>query len=292
MCCIDRLRPPPKADIRLTVECRSLSFNLLVYRGSTIQRTIEQDIKSLSFGIMQNSPEQIYQAHRNLYERGNEVLPALEELLLNKAWQDVKHGPQIVYLTGVLNVIHDINENHAKEVVAKIKQAGASVIVDRRISAITNFTVKNFCVSEISNVKVFVSKKLKNHSQIRRKFDDWFNNVPPDDIGGLSRLYIVPSYYNYGDYTPILCKLVIGWDTSISYINPFSWLWLFSTERTFYKEIGHHAFKHSFEKDVDEKSEADRYSYELMCKSRPIFMAVVGWFIRLFRKLRKNTKAS
>lgn len=267
----------------MTVECRSLSFNQLVYRGATIQRTIEQDIKLLSFGIMQNSPEQIYQAHRNLYERGNEVLPALEELLLNKAWQDIKHGPQIVYLTGVLNVIHDINENHAKEVGAKIRQVGASVIVDRRISAITNFTVNNFCVSEISRVKVFMSKKIKNHSQIRRKFDDWFSNVPQDDISGLSRLYIVPSYYTYGDYTPILCKLVIGWDKSISYINPFSWMWLFGTEQTFYEEIGHHAFRHSFDTDVDEKREIHRYSYKLMCKSRPIFMAVMGWLLRLFR---------
>ena len=238
---------------------------------------------------MQNSPDQIYLAHRNLYDCGVGALPALEDLILNQSWQDVQHGTQITYLTGVLNLIHDIDENHSKIVVEKINQAGASVIVKRRMSVITNFTLDNFNPSEISNVKIFISNKLKNHSHINRKLEEWFAFIPHDDLEQLSRLYIIPSHYNYGDYTPILCKIVIGWDASISNFNPFSWLWHISTELTFYREIGHHVFKPSFVKDADQKRHANKYSVDLLNRNHPLAMRMMKSLSGLFKKPKKST---
>ena len=128
-----------------------------------IQNKIDKYIKLLSFGLMQNSSEQIYSAHRNLYECGVAALPALEELILSKPWQDAQHGTQVVYLTGVLNLIHDIDESHSRIVCDKVNEAGASIIVERRLSAICNFTLDNFSSFEILNIKIFISNKIKNH---------------------------------------------------------------------------------------------------------------------------------
>ena len=71
---------------------------------------IQKHLKSLSFGIMQGSYEQVYKAHHALYNIGAEVLPLIEETILNQSWKDVKHGAQMGQLIGKLNLIHDIDE--------------------------------------------------------------------------------------------------------------------------------------------------------------------------------------
>ena len=231
---------------------------------------------------MQGDYKQIYRAHRNLYEEGTAILPDLEKLILDKDWTSVQYGKQLFFLTGILNLIHDIDEEYSKKIGQKINDVGASLEVNRRISAITNFTNDNFYLFEKCNVEIFISNEIKNYSFVIRKLEKWLSIISKKDLDNLSKLYIVPRNYGYADYTPILCKIIIGWDTSISFINPFAWLFMFNIESSFYREVGHHKFKHSSEKDLDEKREAKQYAFLQLCKSHPFLMKITGKLIRLF----------
>lgn len=253
---------------------------------------IKKYLKSLSFGILQNSGEQIYQAHRDLYDIGVEAIPFIEEIVLSQSWQDIVHGKEMELLVGMLNLIHDIDEERSQETGKKIRKAGCSDIVDRRISAITTFTINNFYKYDVSGVQIFQSKKIGKRFYVRKKIEKLLSIVPKDDLLQIERLYIIPrSNSGYrGTYMPILCKIMIEWDMSLSPFNPFSWVLLLPIEKTLYHEIGHHVHRHKFGYDLDQEKEADRYAAILQRKYHPILRTIVRslrFVIYIFKKTKK-----
>lgn len=249
-----------------------------------MDKIINRNIKFLSLGLMQGDHEKIYSAHRKLYEVGSKILPDLEQLLIDKKWTEIQYGKQLLFLTGILNLIHDIDEEYSKNVGKTINERGASSTVKSSISMVTNFTIDNFCKFKKSNIEIFLSNEIKNHSYVIKKIEKWLSILSEDDFDNLSKIYIVPGNYGYADYTPILCKIVIGWDTSISYYNPFTWLFMLNVESSFYREIGHHKFKHSLEKDLDEKKQAKQYAYQRLSQNHPFLMKFVANLLSLFGK--------
>ncbi len=250
---------------------------------------VAKHLKSLSFGIMQGSYEQVYKAHHALYNIGTEALPLIEETILKQSWGDVKHGAQIGQLIGMLNLIHDIDEERAKAVGEQIRKSGCSVKVNRRISAITSFTMDNFNCFEVAGVKIYQAKQLGKQLSFERRMKKWLAVVPPEDLAQIERLYLVPkSDSDYlGYYMPILCKIVVEWDMPFSNFNPVSWLFLFLIKKTFYHEIGHHAHRHTFGQDPDQEKEADRYAAKLLFKSHPLFVGTLKKIIGIFVKPKK-----
>ncbi len=251
---------------------------------------IQKHLKSLSFGIMQGSYEQVYKAHHALYDIGAEALPAIEEKLLQQSWEDVEHGARIGQLIAMLNLIHDMDEERAKTVGEQIRKAGCSIKVDRRIAAITTFTLDNFNCFEVAGMKIFQSKQLGKQAAFEKRLKKWLAVVPEADLSQVERLYLVPkSDSDYlGYYMPILCKVVVEWDMNGSYLNPLSWIELFLIKKTFYHEIGHHVHGHTFGQDPDQEKEADRYAAKLLFKSHPIFMGILKKLIGIFVKRKKE----
>jgi len=64
-----------------------------------------------------------------------------------------------------------------KKLVKKINDVGASLEVNRRISAITNFTNDNFYLFEKCNVEIFISNEIKNYSFVIRKLEKWLSII-------------------------------------------------------------------------------------------------------------------
>lgn len=240
--------------------------------------------------LMQGSYEQVYKAHRALYNIGTEALPLIEEVIFRQPWEDVGHGAQIGQLIGMLNLIHDIDEERAKAVGDQIRKAGCSVKVERRIAAITTFTVDNFNFFDVAGVKIFQSKQLGKQASFEKRTRKWLAVVPPEDLAQIERLYLVPkSDSDYlGYYMPILCKTVVEWNMPFSKFNPTSWVALFFIKKTFYHEIGHHAHRHTFGQDPDQEKEADRYAAKLLFKSHPMLMGALKKIIGLFVKPKES----
>lgn len=251
---------------------------------------IEKHIKSLSYGVTRGDHELIYKHHRALYAIGAEALPFIEEKILSKPWKDVKYRPQLLFLTGIFNLIHDIDEARTKDVAEKIRKAGCSDAVERRMAAIVTFTEDNFHVFESRGINIYQAKKLGEQKSFQRLIKKWFAVVPEQDIVGLERLYIVEHSDSRiaGQYTPILCKILVKWDMPFSRYNPLSWLFLFIIQNTFYHEIGHHVHNHTFGRDPEQEKEADKYAIGMLVKRYPILLGSVKWLAKIFKKLRKK----
>lgn len=259
---------------------------------SQAQGEIERHLKMLSVGLIQNSNEQIYSAHRELYNLGDSVIPVVEEQILSQSWDEIKHGSQLNLLSGLLSLINDIDEDRAKEIGDKIREAGCSSTADKRITSITTFTLNNFDEYEIRGLIVFISNDLKESQKIKNRMGTWLAVVPKKDIEQIERIYIVPqSEEDYsGTYMPILCNILVEWIMPVSYYNPLSWFYSIQIERTLYHEIGHHVHRHTFGQDPEQEDEADQYAAILMRKRHPIFRKVIRGIRSIFRKTYEKEK--
>jgi len=253
---------------------------------------IDKHLKTLSFGLVQNSSEQIYKAHRELYTIGESVIPVVEKQILSQSWDEIKHGPQLNLLSGLLSLANDINEERARKIGEKIRKAGCSSIVDRIITSITTFTLNEFQYFEMRGLRIFLSKVLGRSAQIKNRMEKWLAVVPKTDLDQIERIYVVPESRedHRGTYMPILCSIMVEWALPVSYFNPLSWFFLWQIEKTLYHEIGHHVHRHTFEQDPEQEKEADQYAALLLGKSHPMLRMCLKALRSTFRKHRKSEK--
>ena len=108
--------------------------------------------------------------------------------------------------------------------------------------------------------------------------------MPDNDLESLERIYVIPERENQlylGAYMPFLSYIELVWDIS-NFKSPLSkFIYLLNTEFTFYHEIGHHVYRHSFGQDEDKEDEADKYASNLMDKSHPVLKRIVKTLKRI-----------
>ena len=232
----------------------------------------EKTLNSLLRGIASGSGKTIFQSHRDLFQIGKPILPAIEKQLMSYNWGEIKVGIEISMLTGLVGLIHDIDESRANEVGAKIIQKGCSRIVELRINSILSFTVDEFEIFQIEGIKIYCSKKLIDVDRIKIKMTIWLSAVPEDDLHQIERLYLIPAQNtdHIGTYMPILCSIMVEWDITTSWFNPASYFSLLRIEQTLYHEIGHHVHRHSFGQDPEQEKEADEYAQKILAKNHPV----------------------
>lgn len=239
---------------------------------------VDKTLNNLLRGLAHGSGETIYQNHRDLFEIGVPALAAIESQLMSYEWDGKKVGIEISILTGLLGLVHDIDEKRASEVGAEIRKKGCSKIVDGRIDSILRFTLDEFETFQIRDVEIYQSKKLNDTKRIRTKMVNWLSMIPESDLEQIERLYLIPEQnLDYrGTYMPILCSIMVEWDITTSWFNPLSYFFLLRIEKTLYHEIGHHVHRHSFGQDPEQEKEADQYAGKILAKNHPILIRLVG----------------
>jgi len=255
---------------------------------------VDKLLNNLLRGLAHGSSEVIYKSYRELFEVGEEALPAIEKQLMSYKWNSTKLGIEMTMLTGLLGLIHDIDENKANEVGGRIREKGCTKIVEGRIDSILRFTLDEFDTFQIRNLDIYQSKKLSDTKIIRTKMVKWLSMVPEDDLVKIERLYLIPEQnvdYN-GTYMPILCSIMVEWDITTSWFNPLSYLFFLKIEKTLYHEIGHHVHRHPLSDagDPEMEKEADQYAVKILVKNHPVLKRMIK-SIR-FILGRSNTKKS
>ena len=256
------------------------------------QQKIEKVLNSFLRGITIGSSETIYLNHRLLYDVGEVAIPEIEKQLMSYNWTKAKTGIELKILTGLLGLIHDIDEKRANRVAENIRDKGCSKIVESRIGSILKFTLNEFDSYQIRNVDIYQSKELTYTRRIERKMKKWLSSVPEKDLEDIERLYLIPEQNTdyRGTYMPILCNIMVEWDLKTSWFNPLSYFMLLQIEKTLYHEIGHHVHRHRLSQsgDPELEKEANRYAYKLIEKNHPVLKWLVKSVKFLFGRKKKS----
>lgn len=238
---------------------------------------IQELLKGLTRGLSQNSAEKVYQYHRKLHVLGSAAIPAISEQILSQRWDEIKYGSQLNILSGLLSLVNDIDEASAKQIGDEIEEQGCNQVVSTRIKSILSFTLKDFHLYEVFDVKAYISKRISETNTVKRKLSHWMSVVPEADLKEIERLYIIPHSCSdrRGSYTPILSSIMVEWILPLRFLYPLTWLFLFEIEKTLYHEIGHHIHDHTFGQIPEQEKQADEYSARLFKKNHP-------WISKIF----------
>jgi hypothetical protein len=265
-----------------------------------IAEEIKVALKNLINAIIAHDIKNHMKWHKVLYEIGYPALPKIVSSIETYNFSKLDRHTKLICISGLVRLVHDIDENAAKEITNSIINGGCEKIISNRLQSINEFTLNNFESYRIKGVTVYEEKKMAPSYSIRSILQKWFENIPKEDIKEIDRIYVVKKdKQDYaGNYTPIFFSIKLVWYAPASRLNPLSWICFLFIENTFYHEVGHHVYRHTFGQDPDQERQANRYAFMLTQRAHPLLGALIVTIARLhkiitsWKILKKNEEAS
>jgi hypothetical protein len=253
-------------------------------------KSIQENFKKLSRGLMQPSYPDAFEAHKNLYEIGQPVIPILKEKILEIDWSNSKYKELSSYVSGLYSLLHDLDEDEANSVGKIAISKGCPNHIKAILQSVNQFSVKNYKRYRLRGIEIFEHRLIKSKCDIAFYLDTWLGNIPESDLEDISRLYVITrdKINVSGTYTPILNAIALLWENrhkDKSFLFKFSALF---TEKVLYHEIGHHRYRHKFGTDPDQEKEADRYAFVIMRKRHPFLFVFIKILTKFGLKSDRN----
>ena len=262
--------------------CRALDCLLLKMneQGQEQRRDVGPCLKTLIRGLTQNNVAEMYEGYKALFKAGAPAVPLVREAVLKSDWSKLKYPNEVRYVSGLVSLIHDIDEAEAGRITDHLKNVGCDPAVARILDSICAFTLADYAQYSVRRVEIFEHKRLSTKQNVRACLERWLKNVPVEDLRGIERIYILRSedLKSLGAYKPILCRINLAWDNPSPRWSPMSWVNNLIVESTLYHEIGHHVHRHTFGQDPEQEDEADKYADRIMARSS-------HWYSRVGRLL-------
>jgi hypothetical protein len=240
--------------------------------GAMEKNAIEAGFEKLLRGLAHNSAEAIYSGHRALYRIGAAAIPEIERRIFQREWKAIARPEEVRFLTGLVNLLHDIDEARSRDVIDRLLENGCPPSIHGILRSVRRFDTNDFRVQAIRGLRVLESKEISENEHVAEHLDGWLENIPPHDLAGIERLYVIPHelHMDYsGQYMPILSTINLVWKPLYFSSAIFDRLHRLSIELTLYHEIGHHAHRHSFGQDPDQEREADQYAANVWKAAHP-----------------------
>ena len=251
-------------------------------------------LRTLIRGLAQNNLKEIFAGHKALYKIGTPAISQIRDAINKSNWTKIKYPNEIRYITGLVSILHDIDESESKEVAKQLKHNGCNVSVAHVLNSVCSLTISDYLQYETQGIRIFQHKKLVSKQPVQPRIEAWLKNVPKEDLAQIERIYVLRKgdLNALGTYTPILCNINLVWDNPCSRFNPISYLNLHIIESTLYHEICHHLHRHQFGQDEQQEKEADEYADYMMTKSNhlhfKILRSILGSLPHPFEKRTKS----
>jgi hypothetical protein len=241
---------------------------------------IARGLRTLIRGLTQHNLEEAYEGYKALYKVGAPAIAQVREAIFKSNWSKLKYGNEVRYISGLVSLIHDIDEAEARRVTDRLKSGDCAPAVARILESVCSFALSDYTRYSLRGVKIFEHKGLVTRQDVRARLERWLKNVPAEDLREVERVFILrkEDLTGLGDYTPILYRINLVWDNPSQRWSPMSHVNNFIIERALYHEIGHHVHRHTFGQDLEQEAAAEEYADRIMARSG-------HWFAKVGRLL-------
>lgn len=247
---------------------------------------LETVINQLKRGLVSRHYPTQAKAYKKLFESGAKSIPLLlQELQLIELKKNRR--PEILVLaTGLLVILHDLDEEISEKFVKNVLSEKCDETTARAFKSILRFKKSNFQETAYLDTIILEDKTIDSRHQATAHVLRWLEIIPPNDLKGVPRIYLIPykSHYDFlGNYLPFIGVINIVWNTDNHPFDPIQLVNRFRKQITLYHEIGHHFHKHTEGGQVPEQEkEADTYAYKKLGKGRhklKIFFKILSFLI-------------
>lgn len=248
------------------------------------ENPIEAGFEKLLRGLAHNSAEAIYSGHKELFQIGSAAIPEIERRISQSDWKSIKYPEEIRMLTGLMNLLHDIDEVRSRETAQQLVENGCHTTIQSMLRSIQRFDLGHYRSHDIHGLKIFESMDIDENERVDYYLEKWLGNVPSEDVANIERLYVITAHphtdFN-GQYMPILSTINLVWEQPVLAGTIFKRLALLQREFTLYHEIGHHVCGHTFGQDPEQEKEANRYAKKINKRVYPKSSMVLAPIARL-----------
>ena len=244
--------------------------------------TVDERLGQLARGLLTGDAFFALRAYRALYRMGSAVIPAIRDVAFRATWPDSCRHEEVRYITGLVSLVHDLDERESRSLVDELARRGCGRVVERVLRVVTKPTITDYRASICRTVRLFVHRDLPPEFEAESRVPQWLRNVPEADLEDVEMLFVTPYGPDDrgGDYVPSLCSIRVIWRNLGVRVPGMPALSALDAERTLYHEIGHHAHRHGFGQIPHQEKEADRYAAVCFRRAHPFLSGVVGPLVR------------
>ncbi len=207
-------------------------------------------------------------AYRACYDIGGPLVSQIVQRIGAVDWRDLGPHGRVAYFTYLMRLLHDIDESDSRELADAILRRGCHPVVAAKLHSIQAFTLSDFDAQILGSLPAFVDKAISRKATVWSCLAKWLGHIPPGDLEGIHRLYVVEKDRlpdAWGTYLTGLSVISLRWWPSHAW-NRFAAL---QTELTLYHEVGHHLDRRRSEPTESYEAFADTYAERIFRKVHP-----------------------
>jgi hypothetical protein len=207
-------------------------------------------------------------AYRICYDIGRPLVSQIVEKIGAVDWKDLGPHGRLAYFTCLMRLLHDIDESASRELADAILSRGCHPVVAAKLRSVQAFTLNDFDARMQDSLPIYIAKTISSREAVSRCLAIWLGHIPPDDLQGIHRLYVInrdrlPGFG--GTYLTVLSVITLVWRPSYRW-NQFAVL---QTEFTLYHEVGHHVDRRKSELTESSEAFADTYAERIFRRVHP-----------------------
>ena len=229
-------------------------------------------------GIAHDSAKRIYSGYHELYRFGPAAIPELERRIFEADWKTPTRPEATRMQSALVSLLHDIDEARSRDVIDRLLEGDCHPAMRGILNSIRRYDENNFRVYDIHELRVLVAREIDESEDVPIHMECWLDNVPPEDLKGIERLYVIrrpPKMDFAGWYMPVLSTITVIWKDPLLHEKLFAWINRVAMERTLYHEIGHHFHGHTFGQQPEQEKEANRYADARLRITHPYLIGIV-----------------
>ncbi|MEM7426964.1 MAG: hypothetical protein AAF441_12785 [Pseudomonadota bacterium] len=244
----------------------------------TPHEQISSSLKRLKQGLLVSSLPITDRAYAELFAIGPPIVPFLLAELDKIDVSNPERGELVPLFMGLMTLLHDLDETVSRPFIDRVLAEGCISGVESGLTILKRHHSSRFRQTTVHGIEIWEQENIPESSRATEYVSRWLSNVPPGDLAGISRLYLVtsqPTFDFAGYYEHYLSLILIVWKAGPQKWSPLNWLERFLHEATLYHEVGHHFHQHAERGQVPEQEEeAVAYSRQIMRQQHPVL-----WFL-------------
>jgi len=148
-------------------------------------QAVSSALKTLLRGLTQNNLSEVFAGHKALYKIGLPAVPYIHDAIQQSTWDKIRFPNEIRYITGLVSVLHDIDETESRKATKQLKRNGCDASIAHILDSVCRFTLTDYVQYNVFGIRVFQHKKLSVKHPVQPKLEKWLRNIPTDDLSGI-----------------------------------------------------------------------------------------------------------
>jgi hypothetical protein len=201
------------------------------------------ELGRLKRGLMTGNERTALSAYRAIYKIGSNAASVVNAELERFDLREPLRTEAAKLLAGLIALQRDLDETSSNAFIDRGLLGHCSQLSAAILRSARRMSSQDFRRSEFGDVIILEHGSIDQGYKASEKVQGWISKLPPADLSGISRIYIVPDDLKsdwLGTYMPVLGVVTIAWTTVVPPLRAFNRLTNILDRHVLLHEIGHH----------------------------------------------------